>query len=108
MVPAASLRFARREVGLRSNPVADASTIGFSGPGSIAHALTWLASAARITRTEVVAEDSLRPTSGFAICRRAQKSAGARHHPPLRHVVSGTWHVVSGFSRTGSRRRPSG
>jgi hypothetical protein len=63
------LRFACREVGLRSNPAAPASTIGFLGLGSITHALTWLVSAPRITHTEVAAADSLRPTS------RHQKSA---------------------------------
>jgi hypothetical protein len=36
----------------------------------------------QIAQTEVAADDSLRPTSGFALKRRAQKSAVARHYPP--------------------------
>jgi len=58
-----------------SMPDADAMTIGFSELGLITQACAQLIRSSRIAQTEVVADGSLRPTSGFAVRRRAPKSA---------------------------------
>jgi hypothetical protein len=74
------------KLGLRSNTVALASTSGFFGLGSITHGLTSLVSAPRIRHTEVVAEDSLRPTSGPQ--QSARSDVGRRRHPRRAPTVS--------------------
>ena len=51
-------------------------TIGFSDVGMVTQAWARVISTPRIAQTEVIANASLRPTSGFALKRRAQKSAG--------------------------------
>src|SRR2546430_6068370 len=67
-VPLAGLHFRlRREVRLRSNSDAPASTTGSLGLVRRAHALALLIRASRITRTEVDANVSLRLTSCFAV-----------------------------------------
>ena len=77
IVPLAGLRFrVRREVRLRSNSDVLASTTGALGLVRRAHALALLIRAPRITRTEVDATVSLRPTSGFAL--RGALKVGAR------------------------------
>jgi hypothetical protein len=59
-------------------------TIGLSHLGLVTQASTQVIPTQRIARTEVIATASLRPISGFALRRRAQKSAGigpVRRHP---------------------------
>jgi hypothetical protein len=79
IVPLAGLRFAHREVGLRSTLFAAAATIGLFGLGLTTHALTWLVRTLRITQNEVAAQDLLRPTSCFAL--KASRSEVGRRPP---------------------------
>jgi hypothetical protein len=51
-------------------------TIGLSRLGLVTQTSARVIRRQRITRTEVIANVSLRPISGFALRRRAQKSAG--------------------------------
>ena len=59
-------------------------TIGLARLGLVTQASARVIRRQRIARTEVIANASLRPISGFALRRRAQKSAGigpARRRP---------------------------
>jgi hypothetical protein len=51
-------------------------TIGLAHLGLVTQTSTRVIRSQRIARTEVIANASLRPISGFALRRRAQKSAG--------------------------------
>jgi hypothetical protein len=51
-------------------------TIGLSRLGLVTQTSARVVRRQRIARTEVIANASLRPMSGFALRRRAQKSAG--------------------------------
>jgi len=51
-------------------------TIGLSHVGLVTHAWAGAIRTRRIARNDVIANASLRPISGFARPRRAQKSAG--------------------------------
>ena len=60
----------------RRCPDAAAMTIGLARLGLVTQASARVIRRQRIARTEVIANASLRPISGFALRRRAQKSAG--------------------------------
>ena len=60
----------------RRGPHAPAMTIGLSHVGLVTQTCAGAIRTRRIARNEVIANASLHPISGFALRRRAQKSAG--------------------------------
>ena len=75
--PLASASRAGKSASARST-AAVAATIGLLAATANHARMAFTGLNARIVQTAVAAEDSLRPTSGFAVKRRAQKSAGDR------------------------------